>query len=237
MGRTIGIIGGMGPGATCTLFQYITARIPARRDQDHLHVIINSDPSTPDRTAAIVGDGDSPLPWLVRSARLLESVGATVLAIPCVTAHAYLDGLRSSVSVKVLSIVEETRDLLQRAYPHLRCLGFLATDGALRADIAAPLRMTYRVLTPSQHEQCNVMAAIYGPFGIKTRGVNTTASSLLNGAARCLVTRGAEVIVAACTEIPLGLRPKDVSVPLVDTLEVLADALIREGRRCQINSV
>ena len=64
--RTIGILGGMGPEATLDCFGKIIKNTPAQRDQDHLRVVIDSNPSVPDRTAAIVGDGQSPVPVIVK---------------------------------------------------------------------------------------------------------------------------------------------------------------------------
>ena len=66
--KTLGIIGGMGPQATIDLYQKITNHTAASRDQDHLHILIDSYPQIPDRTAHICGSGDDPLPYLVRSA-------------------------------------------------------------------------------------------------------------------------------------------------------------------------
>ncbi|MFW5897146.1 MAG: aspartate/glutamate racemase family protein, partial [Bacillota bacterium] len=59
---TVGIVGGMGPEATADLFMKIIRATPATCDQDHLPVVIVSDPSVPDRTQAVLGDGEDPLP-------------------------------------------------------------------------------------------------------------------------------------------------------------------------------
>jgi len=44
------------------------------------------------------------------------------------------------------------------------------------------------------------------------------------------VASGAEVVIAGCTEVPLLLGPKDVSVPLFDSAEVLAKACVKACR-------
>ena len=62
--KVIGILGGMGPEATLDLFSKIIANTPAARDQDHLRVVIDSNPKVPDRTAAILRGGESPVPAL-----------------------------------------------------------------------------------------------------------------------------------------------------------------------------
>ena len=45
--------------------------------------------------------------------------------------------------------------------------------------------------------------------------------------AAALVQARAEVVIAGCTEVPLLLRAEDVSVPLVDSAEVLAQACVK----------
>ena len=227
--RTVGIIGGMGPGATCTFFERIIRRTPAARDQEHLHVIINSDPRVPDRTEALLGRAESPVAHLVRSARLLEAAGAVLLAMPCVTAHAFIGEVRKEIGVPLLSIVEETAAAIKVDWPDVECLGILATDGTLKAGIFAPLAESFRLVTPSEAGQRSVMAAVYGASGVKTVGPNGQATELLAAVAAELVGRGAEAIVAGCTEIPLALTPQATVVPLVDTLDVLARAVVRDA--------
>ena len=138
-GRVVGIIGGMGPVATCLLFERILANTPARYDQEHLHIIIDNDPSVPDRTEALFGRAESPIPWLVRSAKLLEKAGAHVLGIPCVTAHAFLPKVREESRVPIISMVEETDREVTARHPGVHRLGILATDGTLKADVFASL--------------------------------------------------------------------------------------------------
>ncbi|HOI54693.1 MAG TPA: amino acid racemase [Phycisphaerae bacterium] len=227
--RTVGIIGGMGPEATCLLFQRIIRATPARRDQDHLHVIINCDPSVPDRTAALVAGGESPVASLVASAQLLERAGAHLLAMPCVTAHAFVEPVRRAVGVPLVSLVEETARAVNEQCGHARCVGLLATDGTVRSGVFGCLGERRRLIVPEAAQQAEVMAAIYGPRGVKTVGPNAEASRRMAAVAADLVRRGAEAIVAGCTEVPLALAAGDVAMPLMDTLDVLARAVVREA--------
>ena len=95
----LGIIGGMGPQATNTFYQYIIDRTDAHSDQEHLSVLIFSDSDMPDRTGAILGseaDREAVSQRLLDDARLLESAGCTVLAVPCNTAHYFLDRVQGA---------------------------------------------------------------------------------------------------------------------------------------------
>lgn len=61
----LGILGGMGPVSSLRLYQYITELTPAKKDQDHIEIIIASLPKTPDRTEAILGKDNSTLTHLI----------------------------------------------------------------------------------------------------------------------------------------------------------------------------
>ena len=54
--------------------------------------------------------------------------------------------------------------------------------------------------------------------------------TMLRQVANQLIDKGAECIIAGCTEIPLELAPQDITVPLFDPLTVLAKAAIREAK-------
>ncbi|MCK4557439.1 MAG: aspartate/glutamate racemase family protein, partial [Candidatus Aminicenantes bacterium] len=76
MKKTIGILGGMGPEATAYFFGLITKKTKAETDQDHIPVVISSNPEIPPRTAAVLGEGPSLLPYLLEGVRVLKEAGA-----------------------------------------------------------------------------------------------------------------------------------------------------------------
>lgn len=230
MSLTVGIIGGMGPAATCSLFERIIRKTDALCDQDHLHVIIDSNPGVPDRTEAMFGRGESPLPWLLRSAKLLELAGAQILVMPCVTAHAFAGELRSAISGTLLSMIEETAREVRQGHRGVKRIGLLATDGTIKINVFAPLAEICEVIVPDDSQQRRVMDAVYGSAGVKTVGVNVHASVLLEDAAKALVHAGAEAVVAGCTEIPLAIRQEQVPVPILDPLDILAAAVVGEAQ-------
>lgn len=104
--KTIGIIGGMGPEATLALYGEILQATPAQRDQDHLHVIIDSNPRIPDRTAAILEDGEDPVPAVVTACRRLERAGADFAMIPCISMHVFLDRIRGRTDLPIISALD-----------------------------------------------------------------------------------------------------------------------------------
>ncbi len=107
--KTIGVLGGMGPESTAELLVWITRCTPAASEQDHLRVIIDSNPKIPNRTEALLsGDLRPVIDALAETAGVLERAGADVIGIPCNTAHAFLTDVRKAVGVPVVDMVEET---------------------------------------------------------------------------------------------------------------------------------
>jgi aspartate racemase len=227
-GGIIGILGGMGPEATIDLFREITRLTPARTDQDHLQVIIYSNPRIPDRTRAIFGEGEDPLPALVETARALERAGASLLAIPCNTAHHYLAGLRKQVSIPVIDMIDATCTHIRTEFPGARRPGLLATTGTIRSGLyhraCAPLGL--EIVLPAQPDQTRIQAAV---TAVKAGRLDRETAAVFEDAARSLAAQGADLVVMGCTEIPLVMDPASVRCPVVNPTAVLARTAIGQA--------
>jgi len=230
--KTIGILGGMGPEATASFFSSLLSYDKAERDQDHLHIVVECDPSIPDRTAFILGKGPDPLPAMLTSAQRLKAAGAELVGIPCMTAHTFLPRLRKSSDLQFVSALETMAEALRDSNGNIDTLGILATIGTKNARLYETALQGYAILWPREDEQQTlVMEAIYGKAGIKAGNRTEHPRSLLIEAARSLISKGAKAIVAGCTEVPLALSQKDIEVPLLDPMQMLAEALVRRARR------
>jgi aspartate racemase len=236
--KIIGILGGMGPEATIDLFARIVKGTKAKKDQDHLRILVDNNPKVPDRTRAILGKGTSPLPELVRSGKALERAGADFIVIPCVTAHYFCEDLEKKLKIPVLHLVKETVVWVQKNLKGVRRLGLLATTGTIQSRLFqtafSPTGIELIVSTPEIQEHV-VMEAIYGKKGIKAIGPSEGSRRLILKAARKLIERGAQGVVAGCTEIPLVLKEGDLSVPVIDSIAILARVAIEKARRSRVS--
>lgn len=221
----IGVLGGMGPEATLDFCRYILSLTPALVDQDHIPVLIYSNPKIPDRTRAITAGGESPLPYLIEGARLLERNGAGIIAMPCNAAHYYLEDIRRGIRIPILDMVEETCTVLRRRLPEVRTAGLLATIGTLRARIydEALARVGINAAIPDDTVCGMVQEAIdqvkAGKYGRSTREV-------FEYAARRLIDAGADAVILACTEIPLAFDENAVDYPVLNPARILAQASV-----------
>ena len=107
MGKTIGILGGMGPLATADLFRKITLLTDAACDNEHIRVYIDSNARIPDRTAAILSGGPDPVPEMASALRSLERCGADCFIMPCNTAHYFLPRLQAMKGTLATGLYEK----------------------------------------------------------------------------------------------------------------------------------
>lgn len=223
--KVIGILGGMGPEATVDLFRRIIRATPAEKDQDHIRVIIDSNPKIPDRTAAIIDGGPSPLTEMTKTAKNLERAGADFIIVPCNTAHYYFEELKKSVGIPILNMVDLTAQTIRERFPNVKKAGVIGTTGAIMAGIynRALEKNGVKVIYPPQGLQDKVMKAIYS--NIKAGRILKGKEIIANVATR-LIEEGAEMIICGCTEVSLVLKSEDISVPVVDPLQILAETAV-----------
>ena len=227
--KIIGILGGMGPEATIDLFYKIIKLTPAKKDQDHLRIIIDNNPKIPDRTAAILGKGEDPLPALQQSARNLQKAGADFIIIPCNTAHYFLPRIQESVNIPIINMIEETAAEVKRRIPCLKKVGLLASMGVYKVKIYNHFfqKFEIEVIFPDKENQEKVMKVIYA---VKAGDLSDEVKKDIIAVSQNLIDKRAEAIIAGCTEIPLILKEEEVPVPLIDPTQILARIAVQKAK-------
>ena len=125
--KIVGIIGGMGPGATALLFQKLINYTDAENDCEHMHIVIDNNTSIPDRTTAILQGDDSPAKAIVESGKKLQEYGVDLILIPCNTSHYFYSQIQEQLDVTVVNMIEETAKIcVGKGY---KKVGILATTG------------------------------------------------------------------------------------------------------------
>jgi len=234
-GAVIGVMGGMGPAAANAFGQKLIDLKPAATDQDHARVLLDQATDIPDRTAAILSGGPSPVAAMQASLKRLDRGGADMVAVTCNTAHHFFDDLQRTIDkfglkLEMLHIVDATMAELDRQAPGATTIGLLATSGTLDAKIyeqrAEQLGLQKTWVYPDEGTQNDrVMAGIYQ--GVKAGDLAAGKVNLLEAASE-LRDKGAQAILLACTEIPLVLKTGDLqdedgrALPMIDTLGALA---------------
>jgi len=238
--KVIGILGGMGPEATLDCFGKIIKNTPAKTDREHIRVVIDSNPGIPDRIAAILSDGESPVPALVAGCRGLEKAGADFIIIPCVTVHFFLPQIQAGSPLPVLSIIDAVAGVIQRDFHETKTVGLLGTVATVESGLFQKrlARETIDTLVPDSAQQSKIVAAIKDIKDTRPSRTQSEITSDLIEVARSLIDRkpdGADAIIAGCTEIPLALGQEHLPVPYFDSLTILARAAIRRAGRIPVD--
>ena len=226
----LGVLGGMGPQATNTFYQFVIDRTDARCDQEHVNALILSDSAMPDRTAAILGTEEARravFDRLLADARLLEGAGCTVIAVPCNTSHFFLDRVQEQVGVPILHMIRETARLL--ADQGRRRPGILATDGTIQTGLyqrefaAAGIQAA----VPTPEAQKLVMSLIYDDVKAG-RDCDPEKFAAIH---RDLEAQGCDCGVLACTELSVFADKHHLPPFYVDAMAVLAERAVQACRR------
>ncbi|HEX6144174.1 MAG TPA: amino acid racemase [Geminicoccaceae bacterium] len=233
----IGVLGGMGPAATLDFMSKMIRLVPAERDQDHVPLLIVSDPRVPDRVGPILdGRGASPVAALLAGLRRLEAGGARAIAMPCHTAHAWAGELIAASGLPFLHIVEASlAEMRRRALPP-GPVGLLATRATLKAGLYQD-RLETGGWPPLELAPEPTGRLVLPAIALVKRGRADAAAPLLLEAVETLAGNGAQAVLLACTELPVALAAAAdaPAVPAVDATEALARACItwwRENQGC-----
>ncbi|MGM0437032.1 MAG: aspartate/glutamate racemase family protein [Bacillota bacterium] len=227
--KIIGVVGGMGPDATVDLFQKVISKTLAEKDQDHHKLLIYNNPQIPDRTAAILENGENPLPELIKTAEKLEKAGADFLVIPCNTAHYYYEELNKKIGIEIINMIEEVAKKVDENN-NIKKVGLMGTKGVIKSKIYHQELLEYdiEVIQPNKENMDKIMEIIYT---IKSGKQDKKQQSTLTEIALELVDKGAEGLILGCTELPLLFAKDKFNYPLFISQNILAEKALEKAEK------
>ncbi len=225
--KTVGIIGGIGPGSTVDYYQTIIELYRARKgDGSYPPILINSIDLR--RVLATVGAGElKPLTdWLLTELQKLERGGADFAIMASNTPHIVFDELERQSPLPLISIVAETAAVAKvRGLKRLALFGTRFTmQGPVYPQIFGRQDMT--ILVPGSadldyiHEKymSELVASVFLP---------ETRSGLLAIVDRMAEQSGIDGVILGGTELPLILRePAHDGIPLLNTTRIHCEAAV-----------
>ena len=223
-GKTLGVLGGLGPAASAEFMRLMVVKAPANKDQEHPRVILLSNPQVPDRSTYIMGKGEDPEPELFEGLQKLSGWGADYLVVTCNTAHYYINHFRDKLDKPLLHIVEETIDAARNSSAEGAWL--TATVGTIKVGIfqEQAKKNGYNLIVPDDEVQGMVQDAIF----LYKAGKLEESGKLMRKACKKLWKIKRVPIVAACTEIPLAYEQAGLPPEMcISSLDALVDACIR----------
>lgn len=229
MNKAIGIIGGMGPEASekfyGLLIHHAQKDFGIEKNEDFPEVYLASIP-VPDFISSEERENEARM-MLIDRVRAMDKLPIEFYCMACNTGHLLLEDLRVQTTKPFVSLLDEVPRFIKKN--KIKKVGILATPTTIRTGLYRKgfLRYGIELIEPKKEDVERLGSIILDTIAGKNLEKN---SILVQQVARRLLDRGAEAIVESCTEIPL-IFPKQHLVPVFDTLEILALAVLRRYYR------
>jgi len=215
--KTIGLIGGMSWESTLEYYRVINQAVRERLGGQHSAKILLYSVDFHEieklqredgwaQTAAILSD----------AAQRLERGGADFVLICTNTMHKVAPDVADSLRIPLLHIADATGEAVATA--GISKVGLLGTRYAMEGDfLKGYLRDRYalEVIVPAPRERQIVHRVIFEELCLGR--IEAESRSAYGRIIAGLAAAGAEGVILGCTEIPLLIRPGDVSLPVFDT--------------------
>lgn len=224
--KKAGIIGGLGPETTAKFYMEVV--MPCSKISGIRPKIIISNVAIPldveEDLITKAKNKEGILPFLVNSAIELENAGADFIVIPCNTVHVFIEKIRKSVKIPILSIIEETSDFLKSQ--NVKSVGLLGTDTTVKEKLFdSKLDINgIKIITPDKLSQSKLGMIINNL--VNNQQSEKDKKELLKIIDE-LLTENIDCILLACTDLQL-LVTNHEKVKVLDTMDILAKATVRE---------
>ncbi len=228
-----GVLGGMGPLATVDFMSMVIDLCPIVTEDDHVRLLVDQNPHIPNRQIVSNIKSKNIGSMLADGALKLQNAGADFIVMPCNTAHMFSDDIKTRINIPFIHIVDETINEITAYFPDKKSVGIMATSACINAKIYQDgLTVNNKKFhLPSESYQDECMKSI---FDIKEGTEISNPADSMYKVANHLTEKGAEILIAGCTEIPLVLKNEDLNVPLISSTEVLAIKTIEYANHIKI---
>ena len=162
---------------------------------------------------------------MVETGQRLEKGGADFIIICTNTMHKMAKEVGAGISIPLIHIADTTAEEIKRQ--GLNTVALLGTRFTMEQDFykgRLAEKHGLKVLTPDDTDMDTIHRIIYKELCLGTilKDSKTEYLRIIEK----LIDQGAEGIILGCTEIPLLVKQKDVSVPILDTTQLHAEAAV-----------
>jgi len=223
LGRCIGLIGGLGVGATVHYYQEL-AKAHAARDRVLNLVMVHADMN---RALGSVQAGDRAglANYLAGLIAKLASAGAEFAVIPAVTPHICIAQLLQLSPLPIVNLVEKLqREIEARGSRRVALFG---TRFTVESGLFGLLRGV-EVVTPSTAE-IDFVHQTYMQLANDGAGSQEQRESLSRLAHLLMKREGVEAVILAGTDLALLFNESNTDFPHIDCARLQIDAIVRRA--------
>lgn len=235
----VGVIGGNGVAATNKLLELIEekcTRNGAFRDCHHPEMLVWQATQAPSRSMYLEGRGESFLDDYIRIGKHLRECGCDTLCMCCNTAHYFIDELQQSIGLPFINILSEVSKSIKLIGGGK--IGVMCSDGLKRVGLyereILKNNPSARILYPADELQIIVTKGICNSKSTKRylpKSADENPAHCFSLVCDWFEKQGCDTIVAGCTDIRrVYYRQSTALVNYIDSLEVLADAIIERSK-------
>lgn len=220
--RKIGIVGGVGPHASILFEKKLYQAFSVKVEQDYPASVHINSPSIPDRTKFLLGSGADPAPAINTSLDNLRKLDATLVAMPCNTAHSQKILSRLNLSgLQFINMVAATTKRVENLYSPKK-VSVLATTGTIKTNVYDEYfnRLNIEIINPSGALQDQIMKLI---LCVKNKQ-NFDVTALVSKLNTYYRQNEVEAIVLGCTELSLVNELRYGN--FVDSMDVLVNEVV-----------
>ncbi|MFL5763760.1 MAG: aspartate/glutamate racemase family protein [Bacteroidia bacterium] len=214
--KKIGLIGGISWVSTIDYYRYINTMVnETLGGLQYPELIIYSFNYAEIKKNNDANDWDRTLEMLTGAARKLEAAGAEALILCANTMHLIADELQEQIGIPILHIAEATAEEISRN--GIKKVALLGTKFTMEKEFFHKklLAKGIEAIVPSAQDREFIHQTIFDELGKGELKAGTKAR--YQEIIRKMEEMGAGGVVLGCTEIPLLIKPEDVSIPVFDT--------------------
>ncbi len=217
--KTLGILGGMSWESTISYYKLLNEGVREKLGGLHsCRMVMHSVDFAPFAEQMGKSDWESVIAGLIKGAKSVEAGGADALIIATNTMHKAAPEVQAVVDIPLLHMADAIAGGAGKVGASK--LGLLGTAFTMEQDfLSCPLKEKYGldVIVPDSGGRSMVHRTIFDELCCG-KILDQTREGYVQIIEE-MVAHGAEAIVLGCTEIGLLVKPGDVSIPLIDTVE------------------
>jgi aspartate racemase len=225
--KKVGIIGGVGPETTAEFYLDVIFSCQAVDKTARPGIVISSIPLPYQIEADLITNNigsERYLPFLIEEAQRLEKAGVHFIVMPCNSLHIFIEDIRKSVDIPVLSIVEETvKYIKSQSFTNV---GIVSTSATIQNKLYenAFIKEGIRYVTPDDFQQVKMGKFIMNL--VSGRQNNRDREELIE-IINDFEEKDVDCVALACTDLQL-LIPKHPRLKIFDTMKIFVDATVEK---------
>ncbi len=219
--KRIGILGGISYESTINYYEIILKKYYERYNDYYYPEIVIFSLDFQKFTDFEDKNEKEYITYIMEGITALEDAGAEFVVMAANSPHAVFEDVKRQSRIPLLSIVEVTaHKAVEENMKMLLLLGIKFTMQSLfYQDVCKKYGIT--VVVPSDKEQDEINTIIFDELviGVFKEESKRRLIDIING-------YNVDGVILGCTELPLIIHQRDVGVPLLNTLEIHAEAAL-----------